>query len=50
MKRAALLMPSHPPERSIADGQCWDLAVMGVYPVTVSFQSHSHGSFVTFQL
>jgi hypothetical protein len=30
MKRA-LLVHSHPPERSIADGQCWDLTVMGVY-------------------
>ena len=25
MKLGALLMPSHPPERSIADGQAWDL-------------------------
>ena len=25
MNLGALLMPSHPPERSIRDGQCWDL-------------------------
>jgi alkanesulfonate monooxygenase SsuD/methylene tetrahydromethanopterin reductase-like flavin-dependent oxidoreductase (luciferase family) len=25
MKPGALLMPSHPPERSVRDGQCWDL-------------------------
>jgi alkanesulfonate monooxygenase SsuD/methylene tetrahydromethanopterin reductase-like flavin-dependent oxidoreductase (luciferase family) len=25
MKLGAVLMPSHPPERSIRDGQCWDL-------------------------
>ena len=25
MKFGALLMPSHPPERSIRDGQRWDL-------------------------
>ena len=25
MKLGALLMPSHPPERAIADGQRWDL-------------------------
>jgi len=25
MKLGALLMPSHPPERSIRDGQCCDL-------------------------
>ena len=25
MKLGALLMPSHPPERTIRDGQCWDL-------------------------
>ena len=25
MKLGALLMPSHPPERTISDGQCWDL-------------------------
>ena len=25
MKFGAFLMPTHPPERSIRDGQCWDL-------------------------
>ncbi len=25
MKFGALLMPSHPPERSVRDGQLWDL-------------------------
>jgi hypothetical protein len=50
MQRGALLMPSHPPERAIADGQCWDLTVMGVLsadclvPITLTW------IFVTFHL
>ena len=36
MKRGALLMPPHPPELAIADGECWDLTVMGVFWVILS--------------